>query len=128
MEIQRVSWNSMKLCEIHVLWDSVISRKIIRKQPFVPEAGNSSKTYAFLHGSGAVRVLWEPEWRNSMNSTHFSKIPPFWWNVVKFSDFWCLGDGNLAFTRSTMKTQSILGFFRCLSRPDRYFSQKIHPF
>ena len=46
----------------------------------------------------------------------------FWWNVVKFSDFWCLGDGNLAFTRSSMKTWSILGLFRWFSRPDRYFS------
>ena len=46
----------------------------------------------------------------------------FWWNGVEFGDFWCLGDGNLAFTRSSMKTLSILGLFRCFSRPDRYFS------
>ena len=46
----------------------------------------------------------------------------FWWILVKFCYVWCLGGGNLAFTRSTMKTQSILGLFRWFSRPDRYFS------
>ena len=43
----------MAKCELHV--------KITRKQPFVPEAENDSKTYAFLHGSGAVGQLFTPE-------------------------------------------------------------------
>ena len=44
----------MEKCEFHV--------KTTRKQPFVPEAENNSKTYAFLHGWEAVRVLLGPEW------------------------------------------------------------------
>ena len=51
----------MEKCEFHV--------KTTRKQPFVPEAENDSKTYAFLHGSGAVGQLFAPEWWNSLNST-----------------------------------------------------------
>ena len=57
----------MEKCEFHV--------KTTRKQPFVPEAENDSKTYAFLHGSGAVGRLFAPEWWNSLNSTHFSYFP-----------------------------------------------------
>ena len=59
----------MEKCEIHV--------KFIRNQPSAPEAENSSNSYAFLHGSEAVRVLLEPEWWNSLNSTYFSRIPSF---------------------------------------------------
>ena len=59
--------------------------KITRKQPFVPEAENYSKTYAFLHGSGAVGQLFAPEWWNSLNSAHFSRIPPI---LVKSGEFW----------------------------------------
>ena len=115
-----ISWKLVKImifmekCESHI--------KSTRKQPSAPEAENSSNSYAFLHGSEAVRVLLEPGWWNSPNSTYFSGIPPFWWNFVKFGDFWCLGGGNLAFTRSSMKTKPILGLFRRSSRPDRYFS------
>ena len=58
--------NFMEKSEFHV--------KIIRKQPFVPEAENNSKTYAFLHGWDAVRVLLGPEMWNSLNSTNFSRI------------------------------------------------------
>ena len=57
-------------------------------------------------------------------SLNLAEFHHFWWNVVKFGDFWCLEGGNLAFTRSSMKTQYILGLFRCFSRPDRYFSLK----
>ena len=59
--------NFMEKYEFHV--------KITRKQPFVPEAENDSKTYAFLHGWEAVRVLLGPEWWNSLNSTNSSRIP-----------------------------------------------------
>ena len=69
----------MEKSEIHV--------KMTRRQPSAPEAENSSNSYTFLHGSEAVRVLLEPEWWNSLNSTYFSRIPPFWWNLVKFGDF-----------------------------------------
>ena len=54
---------------------------ITRKQPFVPEAENDNKTYAFLHVWEAVRVLLGPEWWNSLNSTNFSRIPLI---LVKF--------------------------------------------
>ena len=105
-----ISWKLVKImifmekCESHI--------KSTRKQPSAPEAENSSNSCALLHGSEAARVLLEPGWWKSPNSTYFSRIPPFWWNLVKFGDFWCLGGGNLAFTRSTMKTQSILCLFR----------------
>ena len=64
-------------CEIHV--------NSIRKQPSAPEAENNSNSYAFLHGSEAVRVLLEPEWWNSLNFTHFSRIPPI---LVELSELW----------------------------------------
>ena len=67
----------MEKCEIHV--------NITRKQPSAPEAENSSNSYAFLHGSEAVRVLWEPEWWNSLNSTYFSRIPQF---LVTLGEVW----------------------------------------
>ena len=57
-------------------------------------------------------------------SLNLAEFHYFLWNVVKFGDFCCLGDGYLDFTRSSMKTQSILGLLRCFSRPDRYFSLK----
>ena len=53
------------------------------------------------------------------------KFHPFWWNVVKFGDFGGLGGGNGAFTRSSSNTKRILGLFRCISRPNRYFSLKL---
>ena len=111
--------------EIHDFYGKVWnSRKNHPKATFRARGRNSSNSYAFLHGSEAARVLWEPEWWNSLVFTKFSRIPPFWWNVVKFGAFWCLGGGNLDFTRSSMKTQSILGLLRCFFRPDRYFSLK----
>ena len=67
----------MEKCEIHV--------KFIRKQPSAPEAENSSNSYAFLHGSEAVRVLLEPKWWNSWNSTYFSRIPPI---LVELGELW----------------------------------------
>ena len=67
----------MEKCEIHV--------EFIRNQPSAPEAENSSNSYAFLHGSEAVRVLLEPEWWNSLNSTYFSRIPPI---LMKFGEVW----------------------------------------
>ena len=75
----------MEKCEIHV--------KITRKQPSVPEAENNSKSYAFLHGSEAVRVLLEPEWWSPLNSINFSQIP---FILVEFGEnvwFWCFGGG-----------------------------------
>ena len=67
----------MEKCEIHV--------KFIRKQPSAPEAENRSNSYAFLHGSEAVRVLLEPEWWDSLNFTYLSRIPPIF---VKFGEVW----------------------------------------
>ena len=67
----------MEKCEIHV--------NFIRKQPSAPEAENSSNSYAFLHGSEAVRVLLEPEWWNSLNFTYFSRIPPI---LVELGELW----------------------------------------
>ena len=65
--------------KVHGIHDFMEKRgfhvKITRKQPFVPEAENDSKTYAFLHVWEAVRVLLGPEWWNSLNSTNFSRIP-----------------------------------------------------
>ncbi len=58
----------MEECGMHVNYT--------RKQPSAPEAGNSSNSYAFLHVSEAVRVLWEPEWWDSLDFTNFSRIPP----------------------------------------------------
>ena len=94
-----------------------ISRKITRKQPFVPEAENDNETYAFLHGWEAVRVLLGPEWWNSLNSTNFSRIPLI---LVKsggnqwFQGFrerkWCL-------YTEPYYTKRILGILRCFSRP-----------
>ena len=53
----------MKICEIHDFMEKCeIHVKFTRKQPSVPEAENSSKSYAFLHGSGAVGQLFAPEW------------------------------------------------------------------
>ena len=58
--IHGFSWKHVKFmifmekCEFRV--------KTTRKQLFVPEAENDSKTYAFLHGSGAVGQLFAPEW------------------------------------------------------------------
>ena len=67
----------MEKCEIHV--------KSTPKQPSAPEAENSSNSYAFLHGSEAVRVLLEPEWWNSWNFTYFSRIPLI---LVKWGGIW----------------------------------------
>ena len=67
----------MENYEIHV--------NFIRKQPSAPEAEHNSNSYAFLHGSEAVRVLFEPEWWNSLNSTYFSRIPPF---LVELGELW----------------------------------------
>ena len=67
----------MKICEIHDFMEKCeIQVKFTRKQPSAPEAENSSDSYAFLHGSEAVRVLLEPELWNSLNFTYFSRIPP----------------------------------------------------
>ena len=67
----------MGTCDIDV--------KSTRKQPSAPEAENSSNSYAFSHGSEAVRVLLEPEWWNSLNFTHFSRIPPI---LVELGELW----------------------------------------
>ena len=104
----------MEKCEIHV--------KSTRKQPSAPEAENSSNSYAFYMVRRPFGCFWSQNGGIHGISHILAEFHPFWWNGVKFGDFWCLGDGNLAFTRSSMKTWSILGLFRCFSRPDRYFS------
>ena len=76
MRNPRNSWIFMKIYEIQDFMEKRgFHVKITRKQPFVPEAENDSKTYAFLHGWEAVRVLLGPELWNSLNSTNFSRIP-----------------------------------------------------
>ena len=104
----------MGKCEIHV--------KSTPKQPSAPEAENSSNSYAFLHGSEAVRVFLEPEWWNSWNFTYFSRIPPI---LVKWGEFWwCLvfGGWESGFYTKYYENKVYFRYFRCLSRPYRYFS------
>ncbi len=49
-------------CGIHDLYGKRgFHVKITRKQPFVQEAENDSKTYKFLRGREAVRLLLGPE-------------------------------------------------------------------
>ena len=57
-------------------------------------------------------------------SLNLAEFHHFWWNVVKFGAFWCLGGESPEFTRSSRKTHSILGLLMCFSRPGRYFSLK----
>jgi hypothetical protein len=76
----------MEKCEIHV--------KSTPTQPSASEAENSSNSYAFLHGSEAVRVLLEPEWWNSLNFTYFNRIPPIlvkWDEVSVIFGVWGVG-------------------------------------
>ena len=73
MRIPRNSRNFMKICELPDFYGKFdFHVNITRKQSSVPEAENDSKSYAFLHGSGAVGQLFAPEWWNSLNSAYFS--------------------------------------------------------
>ena len=78
-EFSWFSWNSWFYGKV---WNS---RKIHPKATFRARGKSSSNSYAFLHGSEAVRVLWEPEWWNSLIFTRFSRIPPF---LVKCGEVW----------------------------------------
>ena len=72
-EIRGIHEFSWKHVEFMIFMEKCGFRvKTTRKQPFVPEAENDSKTYAFLHGWEAVRVLLYPELGNSLNPIHFS--------------------------------------------------------
>ena len=112
-----ISWKCgihdfMEKCEIHV--------KSTRKQPSAPAAENSSNSYAFYMVRRPFGCFWSQNCGIHYISPIVAEFHPFWWNGVKFGGFWCLGDGNLAFTRSSMKSKSILGLFRCFSRPDTF--------
>ena len=113
--------NSRIFMEIHGIHDFMENHgfhvKITRKQTFVPEAENDSKTYAFLHVWEAVRVLLVPEWWNSLNSTNFSRMPLI---LVKCSGKRCFQGfrgRELCLYTERYYTKCILGRLKCFSLP-----------
>ena len=110
MEIPRISWNCVKLCEIHVFMEKCeFHVKSPESNLSCPRQKTAVNHRPFCMVRRPFGCFWSQNGEIHWIPPILAKFHSFWWNLVKIGDFGGFGGGNGAFTRSSSNTQCILG-------------------